>query len=242
MAITSKLHQWLPNPTHRRLFYGTLLTLACACLIYFGYWLALRLTIPNHQQLQQQAQQLATDNSSLERQRQQQETRATLLQQEVRVVRQANNQLLADEQQRQDEIANLRSELSFYQRLAGSGAARQGLTVHSLEIEPTNSSQVVRFVLTLTQNLQKANVVRGELRVKMQGFEDNQPVLLDWSVLSPESPAPLSFEFKYFQQLDGFLTLPDNFQPETITVALSVPRQTPVQVDVPWSEAFVEDS
>ncbi len=215
---------------------------AAGILAYLGYRLTVHFMMPEYQNLQGRAQQLEQQILNLEELNHQQGTRISLLQQEVRVVRQANNQLLAEEQKRQDEMARLRSDLSFYQGLAGAGGHRQGLAVHSLEIEPTNSPQVVRFVLTLTQNLQKANIIRGDLKVKMQGVENNRPVLLDWSVLHPDNPAPLRFEFKYFQQLDGFLTLPNGFQPETVTVTLSVPRQTPVQADIPWSQAYTSDA
>jgi hypothetical protein len=110
--------------------------------------------------------------------------------------------------------------VEFYQRLAGTSGSQEGLAVYELELQPTASSQVFRFVLTLTQNLRRAAVTSGTASLELEGTRDNLPVTLKWKELSGTNAARPEFSFKYFQQLDGYLTIPADFLPERVQVSL----------------------
>lgn len=85
--------------------------------------------------------------------------RQKMAERQVEVLRQANNLLRQEESNRQAEMQRLQGEVEFYQRLAGTSGSQEGLAVYELELQPTASPQVFRFVLTLTQNLRRSALI-----------------------------------------------------------------------------------
>jgi len=98
-----------------------------------------------------------------------------------------------------------------------------------------DSPRVFQFILTLTQNIRRASIISGKLRLDVEGTLDHRPVTLYWSQLTDGAPAEPSFRFKYFQQLEGYLTLPEHFSPTRLLVTLDVNDQRkPVSRAFDW--------
>jgi hypothetical protein len=95
---------------------------------------------------------------------------------------------------------------------------------------------VFQFILTLTQNIQRASMISGRVRIDIEGTLDNRPVNLRWAQISDgETPEP-AFRFKYFQQLEGYLVLPDGFNPLRISLTLESKNQRkPVVRTFDWA-------
>jgi hypothetical protein len=102
---------------------------------------------------------------------------------------------------------------------------------------PTESARVFQFILTLTQNIRRAAIISGRARVDIEGTMDDRPVTLYWSQVSDgETPEP-SFRFKYFQQVEGYLTLPEGFSPTRLLVTLEAKGQRkPIIRNYNWNE------
>lgn len=149
------------------------------------------------------------------------------------VSRAANQALQETLAQRDQEIAALRADTAFYERLVGGSAQRQGLAVHSLELKPTGDG-AWRYTLTLTQNLKKASVSKGDLTLRVDGVRDGKLSSLAWSeLLQQQDAAPQGFAFKYFQQLEGSMMLPAGFTPHRVRVQLRTDGRQSEQV-FPW--------
>jgi len=157
--------------------------------------------------------------------------------QEAGVIRRANQMMREEERSRQEELNRLQSELEFYQRLAGTSGTQSGLAVYHLELNRTGSEQVFRFVLTLTQNLRRSAIITGSVDMKLEGTQDDRPVSLPWSkISSPDQKRP-EFRFKYFQQIEGYIAVPDDFQPSQLLVTLQAKGQNkPVSRSFDWTQ------
>ena len=153
-----------------------------------------------------------------------------MLERETDVLRRANRLLREQESERQAELNRLTSELDFYRRLAGTGGAQEGLDVYHAEIIPTDSPLVFQFMLTLTQNIRRAAIITGRVRIDIEGIRGDRPLTLYWNQLGDgETPEP-RFRFKYFQQLEGYLALPEGFSPTRLLIRLeSEAQRNPVQ-------------
>ena len=162
-------------------------------------------------------------------------TRLTVAEKEAAVMRRANQLLRQDESDRQAELNRLQSELEFYQRLAGTSGSQSGLAVYHMELSPTGSARVFRFVLTLTQNLRRSAITTGNVRIDLQGTLEDRPLTLPWSrITDGNQPEPV-FRFKYFQQLDGYLALPEGFDADQLVVTLEAKGQSkPVSRSFNW--------
>jgi len=105
------------------------------------------------------------------------------------------------------------------------------------EPNPGSISRVFQFILTLTQNIRRAAIITGRARMDVEGTLEDRPVTLYWSQVSDgETPEP-SFRFKYFQQLEGYLTLPEGFSPTRLLITLEAKGlRTPVTRNYDWNE------
>ena len=125
-------------------------------------------------------------------------------------------------------------KLGFYDAIDGE---QSGLDIYHVEILPTGSSQVFQFILTLTQNIRRASIIDGHARMDVEGTQDDRPVTLYWSRLNDGNVPEPAFRFKYFQQLEGYLTLPEGFQPTRLRITLDAgQRRNPVQQSYNWEE------
>lgn len=178
-----------------------------------------------HQATQQQLQQ---ENETLQQ-------RITTLERAAEVDREAARALQATLAERNEELAALRNDVAFYERLAGGGTQRQPLAVHSLHFQQAGTGGW-RYVLTLTQNLKKAVVTKGSFTLAVEGMRNGKLHTLPWSELKQKQNAPArSFSFKYFQQIEGSIVLPQGFTPHRVHVSLKSDQGKIEQV-VPWTD------
>lgn len=119
---------------------------------------------------------------------------------------------------RAEEIDTLRADLAFYGRLVG-GQQREGLAVHSIRIRPVSESSAWNFDVTLTQNFKRGQQTRGQLKLTVEGVEDEKLRSLDWAALT-QSPSAngIAYDFRYFEQVSGTIMIPKGFEPNRIRV------------------------
>lgn len=165
--------------------------------------------------------------------------RVTVAEREADVIRRANALLRASERTRQDEIADLQADLAFYRRLGGASGSQAPLAVHYLELQTTQSPRVYRIIFTLTQNLRWASVISGRVQLSVDGIHNGVAVHLTQDQLLAESTEPPGFQFKYFQQLEHLITLPEKFEASRLTIRLrSSSLREPVKQSMEWQSLF----
>ena len=204
-------------------------------IFYFGkYFVADELIYANyHIKALKEDLQTALDQLAAER------SRTTVAEREADVVRRANALLRTSERKRQDEISGLQAELEFYRRLGGANGSQAPLAVHYLELQATQSPRVYKIIFTLTQNLRWAAVISGQVQLNIDGIRDGIAQHLTEEQLLAESAEPLRFRFKYFQQIERLITLPENFEANRLTIRLkSSSLSTPVEQSMEWQSLF----
>ena len=203
----------------------TLALLGVAALVYATHaatlWLAAPQLTAAKARIKTQRAEIRALTSRLESSK----DRLQVAQQEASVMRQANQMLREGESERQAEFNRLQTELDFYRRLAGTSGAQTGLAIYRMELSATGSDRVFRFVLTLTQNLRRSAIVSGKARIDLEGTMGDRLLSLPWSEITDGSRPEPQFRFKYFQQLDGYLALPQQFSPSRLLVSLEVKGQ-----------------
>lgn len=193
---------------------GWLLSMAAASAAAY-WWTAMRFgaAASDLERLEQEASELRMQNTELKQQ-------SSVLGRSDQVSREALNQLQADLAARDEEIAGLRADVVFYERLVGGSAQRKGLSIHTVAFE-AGADGDFHFNVTLTQNLKKSGVTKGGLSLAVEGVQDGKLTRLEWETLRQQADAPpLSFEFRYFQQVQGSVMFPAGFTPHRVQVTL----------------------
>ncbi len=149
------------------------------------------------------------------------------------ISRSANTELQSSLAEREEEISGLRADVAFYERLVGATGQRRGLAVHEAVFTPEVGGSW-RYTVTLTQNLNRGAISKGEARMSVEGVSDGRLRSLRWEELLQKPGAPgQPFSFRYFQQLEGSVVLPEGFTPQRVRVQLRADGST-VDQAFPW--------
>lgn len=163
------------------------------------------------------------------------------LERSEQVARTAAESLQQTLREREDEVASLRADLAFYQRLVGGSAPRQGLTVHEFKLRPIADSGGYDFDLTLLQNLKQGAITKGNATLSIEGVRDGKLQTLAWAELRQEPGATtIPFSFKYFQRLQGSFVLPPGFAPNRVRIVVKSEGGEATERAIEWREALAD--
>ncbi|ACA12720.1 hypothetical protein KJA64_00565 [Xylella fastidiosa subsp. multiplex] len=122
--------------------------------------------------------------------------------------------------ERDEQIAALRADVAFYERLVGATAQRKGLNTHSIEFV-RKPSGVWDYNVVLTQNLNRGAISQGQLRFSVDGVRVGKLTTISWNDLHQKTDVPgQPYSFRYFQQLQGSVMLPLDFTPQRVKISL----------------------
>lgn len=160
--------------------------------------------------------------------------REATLQRSDQISRVANKEVQRALADREEELADLRGDVAFYERLVGSTAPPKGLNVHSAEFV-AEAGGTWSYLVVLTQNLNRGVVSAGQMRFVVEGVRDGKLATIGWNELhqQPTSPAQ-SYSFRYFQRLKGSVMLPPGFTPQRVRVSLRG-NGASIDQDIAWN-------
>lgn len=139
--------------------------------------------------------------------------------------------------QQKFQIAELEEGIQFYRSLMAPGEMTQGLSLRPVELVPTADEGRYAFRLVAQQEARKHSTLEGELYAELVGNVGGQRKSYPLSSLSEDlDSSVIRLRFKYFQSIEGELTLPPDFQPESISVIASAskPRDMEAREKFSW--------
>lgn len=138
----------------------------------------------------------------------------------------------------QAEILELKGELAFYRGIVSPKDAAHGLHLQRFRVEPNGKPNGYRYKVILTQVLQNDQYARGAIKIRIQGLQGNQPKVLNLYDVTEKTVKELEYRFRYFQNMEGEITLPSGFKPERVTVSVepktSGSNQGPIEKTFDW--------
>lgn len=141
---------------------------------------------------------------------------------ELGIERAASEQLERDLIAGQDELMALKRELAFYQKIMAPELEAQGVVIDAFELYSLRQPEHYQFRLAVVQTDRQRGGVKGTLNVSLHGLLDDSRVVLDVFELAELPAADKEFSMRYFKVQTGSFRLPDNFEPESITVRVNV--------------------
>lgn len=130
----------------------------------------------------------------------------------------------------QDELLALKEEVAFYRGIVSSGKEK-GLKIQTFVLDKENNPGVYRFQLVLTQHIKRVKMISGTVKLTVTDLEGRQSRGLQVSDLTGRELNPLTFEFKFFQRLEGRFTLPEGFEPGRLQVKVTSSGKKPANVE-----------
>lgn len=114
-------------------------------------------------------------------------------------------------------IASLEEENQFYRNLMTPDGDTRGLSFGPVEIVQTERPRTYRYKVVVQQLATQHELLNGTLKFKVVGRQDGEAKVMALKELSSTiDSADIKLRFKYFQNVEGELVLPEGFEPERI--------------------------
>jgi hypothetical protein len=197
---------------------------AVAIVVVAGAWGAYRY---GHLQAYQDEMVHQQAIDQLEQVRLDQETTITRLREEKAVLersskveKEAYRHLDVAMSELQNQLLALEEENAFYRGIVSPGSAREGLNIESFVITSGSEATSFHYKLVLTQVLNNSYIARGSIALAIEGTLNGTARSLEWKALASDLERQSRFKFRYFQNMEGDILLPEGFKPTTVNITV----------------------
>ena len=119
----------------------------------------------------------------------------------------------------QAKIVEQRDALAFYRGIVSPADGKPGLRVQDLTLTRGEEERQFNVRLVLVQSMQHDRKVSGDVRMSVQGSQDGADKSYELAELLPDdADSDWPFSFRYFQNFNRQLLLPNGFTPRLIRV------------------------
>ena len=140
-----------------------------------------------------------------------------------------------------DQLATLEQDLSFYKNVISKQTDDTGLMVSEWTLNRISKSNRYRYKLAVRQQDADGDTyLNGYVNVNLVGTQNGRNVVYSLSEVSKEQEqTDIKLRFKFFQDIEGELILPENFLPEYVKImGVEInPVRKSIDRDYPWIEA-----
>jgi cell division protein FtsB len=119
----------------------------------------------------------------------------------------------------QAKIKEQQDAIAFYRGIVSPADGKPGLRVHDFRLTRGAVEREFKLRLVLVQAMKHDRKVSGDVALTVEGNEEGQAKSYSLAALLPEDAEPAwPFSFRYFQDFDRQIVLPDGFTPERVRV------------------------
>jgi len=126
----------------------------------------------------------------------------------------------------QAQVARQAQDLAFYRGVGAQPAtAALGVSIQQLHIGATHAAAHYRVHLTLVRSVRADDVVNGSAILQVEGEAEGREESLGLAVLTAGAQRELRYSFRYYQNLDQEITIPQGLRPERVSIELRSSRK-----------------
>ena len=141
----------------------------------------------------------------------------------------------------QAKIQEQTDAIAFYRGIVSPEDGAAGLKVQDLRLTRGEAERVYNVRLVLVQSLKHDRKVSGDVVLSIEGEEDGATASYDYDALLPsDTDRNWAFSFRYFQDFDREIVLPDGFTPERITIQVRSKTRSidSIEESFPWTSSL----
>jgi cell division protein FtsB len=142
-----------------------------------------------------------------------------LLETHREIDREAYREVEASLTELQAKIQEQRDAIAFYRGIVSPADGSKGLRVQDLKLTRGKNEREYNIRLVLVQALKHDRKVSGNVNLSIEGDLDGVETTFSFAELLPEeAEATWAFSFRYFQDFNRQVVLPDGFTPQRVKV------------------------
>ncbi len=162
-------------------------------------------------ELERQLEQAHSTNAGLQQ-------RLAILERSSEIDRRASLEVRNEFAALQEKVQVLRKELAFYRGIVSPSDNKAGLNIQRFDLQPGALEGRYIYRLMLTQVKRNDRYVRGIIEIDVEGMQDGDSKALSFADLRVDKDDTTKFKFRYFQEFQGEIKLPPEFQPQRVTI------------------------
>lgn len=171
--------------------------------------------------LQQKTEVLQENITRMQNENQELREQKAVLEYGGKIEKQAYDQVKTSLKNLQDEILELKGVVAFYRSIVAPNESSKGLRIQSFKLEDNGQERGYRYKIVLTQVIKNNKVTHGTVSMVVEGLQSDKQVELKLSDISTARKNTLPFKFKYFQNIEGDVQLPEGFTPSRVILSIA---------------------
>jgi cell division protein FtsL len=143
--------------------------------------------------------------------------------------------------EKEKEILELKEQLAFYQGIVSPEQLALGINIQSFELVKKNDHGLYSYKLVLTKRGKSSQYVKGSIDLLLKGqVEGEQKNLGIKEISEAYKENEAKFSFRYFQVFEGEFSLPEQFEPYDVELAIKPTTKNIKNFTetVSWAEAL----
>jgi len=232
----------VPYRPGRRVLFTLLLLTGVAVSAAGGWGYAYYATVLTQQGEQAEKRELSAQLTDLRQENEALKRQIAILDRSSAVDQQTGAELQETLTALRQRVAQLEEDVLFYRQVVEEETEETGLVIGQLDIDATWSPDRYRYKLVMRQQDADGDTyLTGHVNFNLVGQLQDQQVILPLRDLSEfEDELDIRLRFKYFQNIEGELALPEGFQPDRIQIAAvaTEPVSKRINEDFGWVVAL----
>lgn len=232
----------VPYRPGRRVLFTLLLLTGVAVSAAGGWGYAYYTTVLTQQGEQAEKHELSAQLTDLRQENEALKRQIAILDRSSAVDQQTGAELQETLTALRQRVAQLEEDVLFYRQVVEEETEETGLVIGQLDIDATRSPDRYRYKLVMRQQDADGDTyLTGHVNFNLVGQLQDQQVILPLRDLSEfEDELDIRLRFKYFQNIEGELALPEGFQPDRIQIAAvaTEPVSKRINEDFGWVVAL----
>jgi hypothetical protein len=172
----------------------------------------------------------------LEKERNDLRRELTMVKQAAEIDRESMSSVREKIKQFQDERLKMEEELAFLRGIVSTGSKKHTLKVQNFRLEPGLEARQFVYKFSVSQVINSGIVAKGRIEMSVEGLQDGRSKLLGLNQISDDKAENIKMRFRFFQNIEGKLLLPEGFEPATINIEVkpSGDKLEPVKESYNW--------
>ena len=148
---------------------------------------------------------------------------------DVQIKRQAYDEIAQTLASTSKEVASLKENIRFYESIIEGAEKKQGLQIKNVSLQADGTTGQYKYQVIIVNSNYGKNKSEGKLALKLEGLQEGELKTINITAGKDAEDTPLLF--KYFQRVDGYITVPDTFQPQRVHVMARLSGKKAVKIE-----------
>ncbi len=137
----------------------------------------------------------------------------------------------------QAQVARQTQELAFYRGIVAEGAVGVGAKIQEVRISRGPKANQFILHLALVRSVRPDNLAAGSIAVSVEGQSAGAAATVDLGALTAGKLRELPYSFRYFQNFDQAVALPEGLKPDHVSIEVRSSHKdvAPITQTFPWS-------